>query len=147
MCGDEAGIWRPGIYVQTGARMETREFEGMLWTIAGQCQREPDDLISADDKAMMRDICLRGPARRDFSCYDSIIETLVYLEQRYTESGIANAEFHRLYPRAGELSDCCHERIRQIRSAESVAQLAEMQRLLEAHQRRIVARQRVLDDR
>ena len=122
--------------------METREFDGMLWTIAGQCQREPDDLISADDKAMMRDICMRGPARRDYSCYDSIIETLVYLEQRYTETGIANAEFHRLYPRAGELSDCCHERIRQIRSAESVARLLEMQRLLE-----VVARQRVLDDR
>ncbi len=88
-----------------------------------------------------------GRAGRDISCYEIIIATLVYLEQRYTETGIANSEFHRLYPRAGELSDCCEERIRQIRSAESVAELAEMQRLLEAHQRHLMACQRILDDR
>jgi hypothetical protein len=127
--------------------METRECIDLIWTITGQCQREPDALISADDKAMMQNICLRGPAHRDISCYETIMETLVYLEQRYTETGIANSEFHRLYPRAGELSDCCQERIRQIRSAESVAQLAEMQRLLEAHQRHLMACQRLLDHR
>jgi hypothetical protein len=127
--------------------METPQFDGMLRTITEQCQREDDALLIPEDKARMLEIYARGGQGRDFSCYEFIHETLGYLQEQYTANGYPEGEFHRLYPRAGDLSDACHERIREIRDSESVAQLAEMQRLLEAHQRHLMACQRLLDDR
>ena len=127
--------------------METPQFDGMLWTITEQCHMEDDSLLIPEDKARMLEIYNRGATGRDFSCYEFINITLELIEQQYEERGYPESEFHRLYPRAGDLSDACHERIREIEASESILRLLEMQRLLAERQRHLVARQRVLDDR
>lgn len=119
--------------------METPQFEGMLWTITEQRHMEDDALLIPEDKGGMQEIYDRGATGRDFACYEFINITLEHIKQQYEERGYLESDFHRLYPRAGDLSDAGHERIREIEASESILRL-EMQRQL-------VARQRVLGDR
>lgn len=107
--------------------METPEFEHMLWTVNDQLQVEAEEVLDADDKQKIQGICNLGANRRNYAEYEFIVNTFLHIQEQYTKQGRGSDTFHRLYPRAGSLSDACHECMRLIRDA----QLRAMQRLLD----------------
>jgi hypothetical protein len=107
--------------------METPEFEHMLWTVNDQLQVEAEEVLDADDKRRIQDICDRGVNGRNYDEYDFIVNTFLHIQEQYTQHGRGSDTFHRLYPRAGSLSDACYECMRKICDA----RLRAMQRLLD----------------